>query len=115
MTNLKEQLLSEEESNVRIDNEDSFKKFDNNKPRISLVEPQFIVGLAKILTLGANKYGAYNWRKGANDIDRIKDAMLRHTLAYLDGERVDPESGESHLYHIAANLMFLDYFDRNVQ
>ena len=91
----------------------SFKKFDTGKPRISLVDPKFILGVADILTFGAEKYGANNW-KTAKDIDtfRFKDAALRHLLSYLDGELIDTESGKPHLHHAACNLMFLDYFDR---
>jgi hypothetical protein len=90
-----------------------FKKFDNGKPRVSLVEPKFILGIAEILTFGAEKYGVNNWKEAKpEDIQRVKDALLRHQLAYIDGEKIDPESGKPHIYHIGCNLMFLDYFDR---
>jgi len=32
---------------------------------------------------------------------------MRHLLAYNDGQRVDSESGRSHLGHAMANIMFL--------
>lgn len=90
-----------------------FKKDDGGKPMVSLVEPEYILGTAKILTFGATKYGKGNWKTAtADDIERYRDALLRHLLAYLGGERIDPESGQSHLYHISCNVMFLDYFDR---
>jgi len=92
----------------------SFKKFDGNKPMVSLVEPKFILGVAEILTFGAEKYGKNNWKEAQpEDIQRYKDALMRHQLAYFDGEEIDLESGKSHLYHIGCNIMFLDYFDRN--
>ena len=91
----------------------SFTKFDTNKPKVSLVEPKFILGIAEILTFGAQKYGQDNWKEAIDDdIQRYKDALWRHQLAYMDGETTDPESGKSHLHHIGCNLMFLDYFDR---
>lgn len=91
----------------------SFKKFDTGKPMVSLVEPQFTLGVAKILTFGATKYGANNWKTATeNDKQRFKDALLRHILAYVGGDKLDEESGLSHLYHAGCNLMFLDYFDR---
>ena len=93
---------------------ETFKKFDTGKPMVSLVEPEFILGTAKVLTLGAEKYEIDNWKLGSSpeDIRRYKDALLRHTLAYTSGETNDPETGLSHTYHIACNIMFLDYFDR---
>jgi len=90
-----------------------FKKFDNGKPMVSLVEPKFILGVAEILTFGAKKYGTNNWKEAKpEDIQRYKDALMRHLLSYLDGEEVDTESGKPHLWHITCNTMFLDYFDR---
>jgi hypothetical protein len=78
---------------------------------VSLVESDFILGMAKVLTFGANKYGVENWKLGDSpeNIRRYKDALLRHVLAYTSGELVDPETGLSHAYHAACNLMFLDY------
>jgi len=94
---------------------ETFKKDDLGKPRVSLVEKDFILGAAKVLTLGAKKYGVNNWKLGSSveDIARYKDALLRHTLAYTSGEELDPETGLSHAYHAACNLMFLDFFERN--
>ncbi len=92
----------------------SFMKADTDKPMVSLIETEFLLGLAQVLTFGAKKYDVDNWKKGAsaNDTRRIKDSLLRHTLAYIGGERFDPETGLSHLYHMTCNNMFLDYFDR---
>lgn len=92
-----------------------FMKFDDKKNRLELIDPEFILGLGRVLSYGAEKYDAWNWQKIDNeeDIARIKGAILRHMMAYMGGEIYDPETGESHLYHIACNIMFLDYFDRN--
>ena len=93
--------------------EEKFQKFDGSKNRLELIEPEYILGTGKILTFGAEKYAANNWKKmTTEDVERIKGSILRHTMAYLSGEKTDPESGESHLYHMSCNLMFLDYFDR---
>ena len=91
-----------------------FKKADAGKPMVSLIEPKFILGVSEILTFGAEKYGKDNWKTAKpEDIQRYKDALMRHILSYLDGEELDPESGKPHLYHVGCNIMFLDYFDRN--
>jgi len=92
---------------------DKFTKHDNGKPMVSLVETEFILGVAQVLTFGAKKYDIDNWKNmEEKDLRRIKDSALRHTLAYTSGELLDPETGLSHAYHASCNLMFLDYFDK---
>lgn len=91
--------------------EDSkFMKNDNGKVLASLVDPDFILGTAEILTFGAKKYAKNNWQLN-DDLDRYKDALLRHLYSYLGGELIDPESGKPHLDHIACNIMFIRYFE----
>ena len=93
---------------------DVFIKHDNGKSMISLIDPKFIEGLASVMTQGANKYGRDNWQE-CKEPHRYLDALLRHTLKYWDGEKVDTESGKSHLYHIAFNAMALDYLDNKLK
>ncbi len=89
-----------------------FKKDDSGKPRVELVEPSFILGLGSVLGFGAEKYEANNWKLlTEDDRGRIFGAMQRHTLAYQRGERIDPESGLSHLHHASFGLMVLNYLD----
>lgn len=57
--------------------------------------------MAEVFKLGATKYGAYNWRDNAVSVSTYHSAIMRHLLAYQSGEDIDPESGESHLNHIA--------------
>jgi hypothetical protein len=90
-----------------------FRKLDSAKPRMELLEPEYMLGVAQVLSFGAEKYTKDNWKKATDkDIDRIVGALLRHMMAYMGGEKIDPESGLSHQYHIGCNSMFLDYFDR---
>jgi hypothetical protein len=93
---------------------EEFKKDDSAKNRLELVDYKFVEGIGEILTFGAEKYAAWNWQKASSDEDRerLKGAMMRHAMAYMNGEKVDPESGKSHLYHMGCCQMFLDYFDR---
>ena len=91
-----------------------FIKNDETKVRLELLDPDFILGVGKVLTFGAEKYEAYNWQRATKeDRERIKGAMLRHQLAYMNGEILDPETGLNHLYHASCNAMFLVYFDSN--
>lgn len=81
-------------------------KFDGEKPRMDLLDPLALEGLAKVLTFGAQKYAAHNWRKGIANT-RLIAAMLRHLFAIMRGEDLDPESGLPHIDHVGCCWMFL--------
>lgn len=81
-------------------------KFDNDKPRMDLIPPELLESVAAILAFGATKYGDRNWEKGM-DWSRPYSALLRHLLAWWGGEDNDPETGKSHLWHVATNAAFL--------
>lgn len=102
------QCTCRDKSNV-LDKSESF-KLDSGKPRIGLVlreVPYAIEKLGTVLGFGAEKYSVGNWR-GLEDINgRFLDSMMRHLVAYHKGEKVDPESGESHLAHAFFNLAIL--------
>ena len=82
------------------------------KPKMSHIDPEFILGMAKVLTIGEKKYEAFNWAKGNNMLVPY-DSAMRHILSYISGENLDEESGESHLFHAAVNLMFMYYYEKN--
>lgn len=94
----------------------SFVKDSQVIPKVqpTLVEPEYILGTARVLTFGANKYGKENWKK-CEDIQLYKDALQRHLFAYLSGELIDKDTGELHLYHISCNVMFLSWFENNLK
>ena len=83
-------------------------KFDTGKPRMDLLDADALEGLAAVLTFGANKYAAHNWRGGLS-YSRLLAALLRHTFAIMRGERIDPESGLPHIDHVGCCWMFLSY------
>jgi hypothetical protein len=85
-------------------------KYDQGKPRWSLLDFQTLSDVVAVLELGANKYGPANY-KHVEPI-RYVDSVMRHWFAYLGGEELDPESGKSHLHHAICGLMFLDHFRR---
>jgi hypothetical protein len=87
-------------------------KDDKGKPRLELVEPDFLTGLAEVLTYGADKYGKGNWKKGF-DQGRLYGALLRHANAYWSGETYDPDTGLHHMLHVAVNAMFIHYYTNN--
>lgn len=82
------------------------KKFDEGKPKMSFVARSLLTAIAYIMEPGAVKYGRDNWR-GGMDWSRPYDALLRHLTSWWDGESADLETGKSHLWHAACELMFL--------
>jgi hypothetical protein len=96
---------------VKEDPESGGRKDDEGKTHYAFLEPEFLAGVAQVLTFGAKKYGAYNYQKGI-EFERSYSAMMRHIEAYRMGEEMDPETGLCHLYHAAINIMFIDYFRR---
>ena len=87
-------------------------KFDGGKPRMDLLDPDFLAHVAQVLTFGAQKYDAHNWRKGINT-SRLIAASYRHLGAINNGEDVDPESGLPHSAHLGCCVMFLDWMLAN--
>lgn len=86
-------------------------KYDQGKSRVDLIPPDFIIELGNVLKHGAEKYAPNDWQTLPYAEDRYYAAALRHLLAYRKGEKVDKESGLSHLSHAACNLAFLHYFE----
>jgi len=82
------------------------KKFDEDKPKMSLLPFVALREIAKILNFGETRYGAWNWAKGM-DWSRVESAMLRHYERYAMGEDVDPDSNLLHTAHMACNALFL--------
>lgn len=86
-------------------------KHDTEKPRMDLLSEVAIEGLARVLTFGAKKYAADNWRKGM-EWRRLIGAAMRHLFAYSRGEDLDPESGLPHIDHLACCVMFLSEYQK---
>ena len=81
-------------------------KYDSAKPKMNLLPPKAIVEVAKVLTFGAQKYDAENWRKLDDLQNRYTAGALRHIFAHMDGEKLDPETGLSHMAHALCCLLF---------
>ena len=85
-------------------------KDDNGKLRWDLLPLDVVEKLVEIYEFGANKYEENSWRTIENGYKRCRAALFRHLTAYDKGERVDPESGKSHLAHAAWNALSMVYF-----
>lgn len=82
-------------------------KNDQGKPRIGLMMHDFsraLTEISRVTTFGAEKYAPSNWLLVENAQERYADAMYRHLLASAI-ERVDSESGLSHIAHAAWNAL----------
>lgn len=85
-------------------------KADAGKPRPTLVPVSLIEAVTAIRMYGNAKYhDPDNWKQV--EPQRYRDALYRHWLAYLKGERCDAESGLPHLWHLATNAAFLIEMD----
>lgn len=80
---------------------------DAGKVRMDLVPAEWIIGLAEVCTMGAEKYEPWLWTKGMPRW-RLIASNLRHTYAWIRGEHKDAESGLDHRLHAAWNLL-VDY------
>lgn len=77
------------------------------KAPLGLVPPYAMEQTAWVHKLGAEKYGPWNWRETGVCASTYVNAILRHLNAWRDGESLDPESGITHLAHIACSANIL--------
>lgn len=100
---------------------DSAIKYDAGKADWSLMPWEAVEEINKVLEFGAQKYNekdkkgpnSWNWAKGTGlGRLRVLNAVFRHLFAYARGEKLDPESGLSHLNHAACGLLFMIYYNK---
>jgi len=100
------------------------RRYNNDKPKYSLLDKDFLEEFTKVITYGYNKYtikddkgniistGRDNWRKGLSWSDTI-DSMNRHLADFRNRNLFDSESGLHNMAHIACNAMFLYYYSKH--
>lgn len=81
-------------------------KFDSEKPDLTMVPPELVEAVAKVMGYGAKKYGRGNYLNGMEH-HRVLAAAMRHINQFLRGQEFDSESGLPHLHHAVTNLAFL--------
>ena len=91
---------------------DQTAKADEGKLQLTLVPPEIIEDIAEVMMYGNKKYhDPESWKQV--EIERYRDALFRHFLAYLrDPHSIDLESGIPHYKHMACNLAFICYMER---
>lgn len=79
-------------------------KYDGGKPKVgTLYEyfPNALMKVAEVSTFGCDKYKRGSFIDVPNAHERYTDAMHRHFLSEMLGEKLDPESGLLHAAHAA--------------
>ena len=91
-----------------------FTKADSGKLQWSLLPFAELEEVVKVLMKGASKYSPDNWKK-CDDTKHYEDALMRHVVSYIKGDKIDEISqgsdGLSHLAHAICNCLFLMWFD----
>jgi len=90
-------------------------KYDAEKLRWDLLPIDCIEEVVKVLSMGAKKYSANNWQLVEDGENRYYAALMRHLAASRMGEKIDPESGLSHLSHVMCNVVFLLWLEKHGQ
>lgn len=89
-------------------------RFNQGKPRWSLVHFKSLEPMIRVLEKGAEKYDDHNWRKGMPK-SVVLECAQRHLAAILDGEDTDSESGQLHAAHVMCNMMFWIYYHHELK
>lgn len=90
---------------------DEGRKDDTGKLPWHLLPPELMTGVATVLQFGAAKYSERNWERGMA-WSRVFSALMRHMWAWWRGEKADPETGYSHLWHAGCCLAFLIAYEQ---
>lgn len=81
-----------------------------SKPcQLGYIDPLALEKLGDVAGYGAEKYDKYNYLKGY-DWSLSYNAMIRHMLAFWDGEDYDDENGAPHMSSVAWHALALVSF-----
>lgn len=83
-------------------------RFNEGKIQTREIDPNFILGIGEVLTKSRAKYEHFNWAKKTN-FSVPYESLMRHLMAFQNGEDFDSETQSHHLLHAATNIMFLYY------
>lgn len=78
------------------------------KPATWSVMPRWVaLQVGRVMSVGAAKYGAFNYRETPIAASTYQDALERHLSLWFDGEDNDAETGVSHLASAIASCTLL--------
>ena len=87
-------------------------KYDSGKLQWTLLPFRAINEVLEVLSFGAKKYAADNWKIVPEARTRYVDAAFRHLTDWHLKEKLDGETGKSHLAHAICCLLFLLWFEQ---
>lgn len=87
--------------------------FLDDKLRWDLLPMKEIEDIVRVYHFGAKKYAPNSWQNLPDGFNRYRAAMMRHLMAYMNGERFDKESGLSHLSMMIWNGIAMLWYDKN--
>jgi len=82
------------------------------KLNYSLVPPEPIESVVRVLMFGAKKHSIGGWKKYPDPVI-YTNAIERHLACIKKGELIDPETGESHYAAILCSGIFLEWHRLN--
>jgi hypothetical protein len=83
---------------------------EHTYPKFELLEKEFLVRMAEVMTRGEEKYGKDNWKRfNESQVADIPRHAFMHVISYMDGDK-----SEDHLAHAACNLMMRMYFESHI-
>ena len=85
-------------------------KPSDDKPRISLLPPEVVWRMARVMEHGAYKHGEADYANLPGSDEHVNKA-LRHIFRHLRGRHIDPETGEHHLVHAACDLVIAAFLE----
>lgn len=94
---------------------DQTAKADAGKLQLTLVPLEAIEDIAEVRGYGNKKYhDPNNWKQV--EVERYRDALFRHLIAYLrDPQGKDEESGLEHYKHLICNAAFICALERKAK
>lgn len=89
------------------------RKENKGKIRPNLLPITELKEVIKVFEYGVEKYSINNWKYVKDPINEYSNALSRHLLDYLEGEKKASDSNLPHLAHICANALILMWFENN--
>ena len=78
-----------------------------SKAPMSTVSAAVLMEVGVAMLEGASKYGRHNYRAAGVRASVYYDALMRHAMAWWEGEDLDSDSGMSHVTKAIATLVVL--------
>ncbi len=89
-------------------------KIAEGKPTFHKLDFDFLANMQEVHNKGDAKYAEGNWRLGIpNGLIHLCNAIIRHTVAILNGETHSVDDKCWHTSHIGVNCEILEYYMRN--